>query len=75
LAPWLNDEVVNEAWPLARVADPSTVVPSRNCTVPVAEAGVTVAVNVIADPTGAGFKEEESATDVFALTTCESAAE
>jgi hypothetical protein len=31
---------------LVRVADPSTVFPSRNCTVPVTSAGVTDAVSV-----------------------------
>ena len=47
----------NCACPALTAADPNTVAPFRNCTVPVAAAGVTVAVNVTACPNvdDAGF--------------------
>jgi hypothetical protein len=44
--PAASDDVRYDALPLASVALPSTVAPSLNCTVPVAVAGVTVAVKV-----------------------------
>ena len=53
--PCASDEVVNCAEPLARVALAITVVPSRNCTAPVADAGVTVTKNVTGPFTGDGF--------------------
>lgn len=40
----------NVAWPLLSVTVPRTVLPSLNVTVPVAELGVTVAVNVTGLP-------------------------
>ncbi len=58
--PCVRAEVVNEAEPFERAPVPSTVVPSRNCTKPAAEAGVTVARNDTAAPTSAGFPVEVS---------------
>ena len=51
--------VANWAWPLVSVADPREVLPLKNCTVPVAPAGVTVAVKVTDWPQleGAGLAE------------------
>ena len=51
------------------VAVPSTVDPSMNCTVPVAEPGVTVAESRMFCPKGAGFCEEISVTLVATLLT------
>jgi hypothetical protein len=48
---------------------PSAVLPSLNVTVPVAVAGVTVAVNVTDAPYVVGFVDEVSVTIVFALFT------
>ena len=43
---------------------PSTVAPSRNCTDPVAAAGVTLAVNVTVCPGSAGFRLLANVADV-----------
>ena len=66
-----------EAEPLASDAVPRIAPPSRNCTVPVAVAGLTVATNVIAAPTNAGFDVEVTAVTVvvLALTVCDAAAD
>jgi hypothetical protein len=61
-------EVENVATPEVRVAVPITTAPSRNCTVPVAAEGVTVAVNVTACPTVEGFALEASAIEETVLT-------
>jgi len=45
---------------------PSVVLPSVNVTVPVAVAGVTVAVNVTGEPYADGFADEVSVTVVLA---------
>ena len=45
---------------------PSVVLPSVNVTVPVAVAGVTVAVNVTGEPYEDGFADEVSVTVVLA---------
>ena len=66
---------LKDAWPPEMAAEPTTLAPSRNWTVPVAVAGVTRAVNVTAVPTIDGFKEDERTTEVFALTICESTLE
>src|ERR1039457_7305481 len=59
------------AEPLVIVAVPSTVEPSRNCTVPVAVLGVTAAVRVTFCPLVEGLGEEANATlDVTLLTAC-----
>jgi hypothetical protein len=66
-------EVVSAAAPpRVRVTGlPKGVVPSRNVTVPVAEAGVTVAANVTACPAFEGLTEDVSPTAaVTLLTTC-----
>src|ERR1041384_1446671 len=74
--PAASDEIASAASPPLTVADPSEVAPSRNCTVPVADAGATVAVNVTDCPTAEGFAEEPSVTVEAALfTVCETAAE
>ena len=49
------EEVVSEAVPLFSNCIPSDVLPSRNCTVPVADAGATIAVKVTGRPTAEGF--------------------
>jgi hypothetical protein len=53
-------DVVKVATPELRLAEPSVVDPSANVTVPVAEEGLTVAVNVTAWPKAEGFSEEVS---------------
>jgi hypothetical protein len=75
--PCVRAEVLNKAEPLASVAVPRTVAPSRNCTVPVAVAGVTAAVNVTAAPANDGFGVDASAVAVVDLgfTVCVIAAE
>ena len=64
--------MLNEAEPFARVPVPSTVAPSRNCTVPVAVDGLTVAVKVTVAPENAGFCADviEVTVDAGALTDC-----
>jgi hypothetical protein len=61
--------VENAADPPDRETMPSTVDPSRNCTLPVAEAGETVAVNVTFCPDIAGLSDEVSAVAVLSLLT------
>jgi hypothetical protein len=75
--PCVRAEVLKDAEPLASVDVPSTVLPSRNCTVPVAVEGVTPAINVTAPPTGEGFWVEVKAVVVVDLgfTVCVIAAE
>jgi hypothetical protein len=71
--PCVKAEVVNEAEPLERVPVPSTVDPSRNCTAPVAEVGLTMALKVTVPPTNEGFHDEVSVVDVTVkFTVCES---
>ena len=73
-APTARVEIASEADPLAMVAVPRDVVPSRNCTVPVANAGEIVAVNVTDCPTVDGFAEEASVTlEAALLTVCTTA--
>jgi hypothetical protein len=50
------------------VAVPITAPLSKNCTLPVAADGVTVAVNVIACPTVVGFALEARATEEAVFT-------
>src|SRR5258708_33719260 len=68
-------DVVSVATPVVTATGvPSGVVPSENCTVPVADAGVTRAVKVTAWPAVDGFAEEVSATlEIALLITCETA--
>jgi len=70
-----NEDVVNAAEPFASVPAPNTVLPSRNCTVPVASEGVTVTANVTAAPEVAGFGVEVRAIEDKACTVCVTAAE
>lgn len=68
---WLPTESVdvdNDAVPALSVTVPMGLAPSRNCTVPVAPAGDTVAVNVTLSPKVEGFRDDESAV-VVATTT------
>jgi hypothetical protein len=75
-APAESAEVEKEAEPLLSVPVPRIVVPSRNCTVPVAAAGLTVAVNVTLPPEMEGLRDEATAVVVAVLLTiCEIAAE
>jgi hypothetical protein len=53
--PCVRAEVESVAVPEASVAVPKDVPPSKNCTVPVEAAGVTVAVNVTLCPVVDGF--------------------
>jgi hypothetical protein len=61
-APTTSEETDSVAFPPAIVEAPRIVVASLNCTVPVAELGVTVAVKVTACPTVEAFCEEVTAT-------------
>jgi hypothetical protein len=62
--------------PLLIVPVPSVVLPSLNVTVPVAVAGVTVAVKVTIDPYADGFADEVSLAVVLTwFTVCVSAEE
>ena len=67
VAACVSDKVVKLAAPPASVtADPRLVAPSLNCTVPVGEAPVTVAVKVTAWPTMLGLSDEIRAAVVTA---------
>ena len=66
--PWVNEEVLKEATPFVSAIVPSSVAPSRNFTLPVAEAGVTVAVRVTGAATVAGFGVAVKTTDDEACT-------
>jgi len=68
-APTANVETASDADPLPIVTVPSAVVPSRNCTVPVPEAGDTVAVNVTDWPAVKGFMDDVSVVVDAALFT------
>ena len=59
-------EVETLALPPLSVALPSDVLPSKNCTVPVADDGETVAVNVTFWPYVDGFGLEETVVVVAA---------
>ena len=63
-SPTLSALVASVAEPLDNAAEPSVVSPSRNVTVPVAVAGLTVAVSVTDWPGLAGFAEDASAVVV-----------
>ena len=64
-------DVANEAVPLVSVLEPSTVVPSRKVTVPVARDGDTVAVKVTVCPRPDGFRLDFTVVVVLAvLTVC-----
>ena len=67
--------MLKEATPFVRATVPSSVVPSRNFTFPVAAAGVTAAVRVTAAPTVAGFGVAVNATDEEAWTVSVTTAE
>jgi hypothetical protein len=67
LPPLISGKVI-AAEPLLRVAVPRTVVPSRNCTDPVAAEGVTVAVTVRGWPYVDGCALEVRVVEVAALT-------
>ena len=69
--------VVNDAVPPESVtADPKLVAPSLNCTVPVGEAPVTVAVKVTAWPDRLGLSDDDRLVLVTVLLTiCVSAVE
>jgi hypothetical protein len=59
------------ATPLFNVTVPNTVVPSRNCTLPVAEAGETFAVKATACPMVEGFTDELMVViDAVLVTVC-----
>src|ERR1035437_2303884 len=73
--PGVRVETDRLAAPPLRVPVPRGVDPSRNCTVPVAVAGVTVAVNRTGCCALEGFTEEVSATAEPARTVCVSGAE
>jgi hypothetical protein len=73
--PWVSEEVVKEATPLVRATVPSSVVPSRNFTFPVADAGVTLTVRITAAPTVAGFGVAVNETDDEAWTVSVTTAE
>ena len=73
--PCVNDKVLNKATPFESATVPSNVVPSRNCTLPVAVDGVTVAVKVTELPTTAGFADEITVTEDEACTVCVSMAD
>jgi len=65
---WVPTEsaaVVSVAVPPLTAAVPSELAPSKNCTVPVAAAGETVAVNVTACPDVDGFADDASAVVVL----------
>jgi len=64
-APTARLESVSEAEPPAMVAVPREVVPSRNCTVPVAADGDTLAVNVTDCPNVDGLALEVSVVVVL----------
>jgi len=68
--PEVNVDVEKVATPEASVAVPITAPPSRNCTLPVAVEGVTVAVSVTAWPGFEGLVLEVIATDEDAFTIC-----
>ena len=67
--PAASDVVENVAAPALKVPAPKTAPPSRNCTLPVAVAGVTCTVKVTAWPNVDGFAEEVSVTLDTALAT------
>jgi hypothetical protein len=74
--PPAREGVVNVAVPPERFAVPKEAVPSKNWTLPVAEAGVTCAVNVTPCPTSEGLAEEARVTPAVNLATvCVSVAE
>ena len=74
--PTVSAVVLSDAVPPLTVAVPITVAPSRNCTLPVAVAGDTVAVTVTGVPKTDGFADEINATAELALlTVCINAAE
>src|ERR1700678_2766183 len=73
--PCVRAEVVKDAEPLDSAPVPKGVAPSRNWTLPVAEAGLTVARMVTGPPTGDGFCVEVTVTDDSTSTVWESAAE
>ena len=65
---WLptdSDAVKNNAVPPLTGTVPRELPPSKNCTVPVAAAGDTVAVNVTACPNVDGFCDDVSAVVVL----------
>jgi len=65
-------EVDSAALPPLRVAVPSEVAPSKNCTVPVAAAGDTFAVSVTLCPNVDGLALEDTVVVVLApLTPCD----
>ena len=72
--PTASDDVLIEAVPPLTGDVPSDVAPSKNCTVPVAPDGVTVAVSVTLVPNVDGFGALASDVLVLAwLTVCDCA--
>jgi hypothetical protein len=67
--PAINAEVDIEAVPELRFAVPSEVEPSKNCTLPVALDGETLAVNFTVWPNAEGLRLEEIDAVVAALFT------
>ena len=67
--PSASDETGSAALPPLKVTVPSSVLESKNCTLPVAVAGDTCAVKVTACPTVDGSTEEIRATEDGALLT------
>jgi hypothetical protein len=66
---WLPAESVDvesDAVPPLSVIVPREVAPSKNCSVPVAAEGDTVAVNMTLSPTVEGFRDDTSAVVVGA---------
>lgn len=68
-------EVVYITGPLLIVTVPRVALPSLNVTVPVAAAGVTVAVNVTGAPNGEGFADDANDTADGCSTFCVSVVE
>ena len=65
----LNAEMERDAAPPLRFAVPSEVVPSKNCTAPVAVEGEMLAVNLTVCPDMEGLMLDVSDVDVPALFT------
>jgi hypothetical protein len=73
--PCASEEPAKVTEPFERVPAPNTEGPSRNCTVPVAVAGVTEAVKVTDAPSWEGFCDDTTITEVATWTVWVIAAE
>ena len=75
-APTASVETTSPALPLLSVTVPSTAAPSRNWTVPVAEAGVTPAAKKTSWKICAGFRADWRVTpEAILLTVCATGAD